>query len=769
MYVKGSVDIRADLNALIGGAAQTPGNLVIYAAGDGVSFAAAATTSVSALIYAPLAACGNDPATTAVTNYFGSLVCDTISVAGAWTQQYDESALAHYADPVPGVQHTYAPGVVSAVTKKKYTPATFAASATCTPPVPGNATGYWKLDESTGQVAADMAAGAGDAAWQTGAHRVDGVCGLAAQMSPDGYAVSGSAVVHPTHGASVEFWAKIKPNTFTDTLMSVGGYRVQYHQSNKIQVTDSATGTHTVRLPFTVQNSGQWHLYTITVSDAGEVVLYIDGAEKGRATDTSLSAGALSGALTLAKGPATGAVDEAAYIPVTLSPDDVAAHWLSWFNPTKFDRPYTTTDAGTPFSAPRTVTNGATTNKELHLAWEAPTGTFPVASTLLTNYQVEELRGGTWTAIESGIPASATSVTHANPTKGDVDYRVCAVYNGDRRCADPVRVFALDAPPAPTVTGAGPATLTAVPVTWTEPSSPAAPADRIDQYQYQYRIDGGDWQQGAPADALTRTATVRADASQTVEVQARAHNPSGWPLVEVVRDGDLAVRARGLRPGRPDGDRGVGDLDRSGNHHHVRVPVPGGRGGRVDVREADQRHRRDRDRRRRAGGRGAGPRPERGRLVGLVRHVLRADRTGRAGGVRGWRRHPDHGAGVLVHPADHRHVQVPIPGRGRHRLDRVRRPARHPRGHRREPRAGRSGAGRSPQRDRLVRVVGHVHDAHVGPVPDRVGQRCRHRDHRPGDLDASGRCDLVPVQVRARRRRLGAVRRAGGRDRRHHR
>lgn len=48
MYVKGSVDIRADLNALIGGAAQTPGNLVIYAAGDGVSFAAAATTSVSA-------------------------------------------------------------------------------------------------------------------------------------------------------------------------------------------------------------------------------------------------------------------------------------------------------------------------------------------------------------------------------------------------------------------------------------------------------------------------------------------------------------------------------------------------------------------------------------------------------------------------------------------------------------------------------------------------------------------------------------------------
>ena len=524
LFVQGSIDIRANLNAPSGGAVANPASLVIYSTGQTVSFEAPNNTTISTLLYAPLAACGNEPGTTNTTLFNGSLVCDTISVAGAWHHRFDEAALADFVDPVPDAGRTFAPGVVDVLLDRDE--AIGSGAGTCDPDAPAGATGYWKLNEAIGTTAADTAGLVGDATWNgTQALRADGVCGLATRASTTGPSVSGDQPVTSPDGLTLEFWARNQPNTFAETLMSAGGVRVQFHQTNKIRVVDAGDSSVGVTLPFTVQNVQHWHLYTVTVSPSGEVVLFINGFEKARATDARLATGALSSPLQIGRGSNNVVIDEAVFYPRVLTAEDAANRWNWWLNPPQFDRPFILTDPGTPFSSPLAVQNNGTTRTELRIRWNTPTGTFPVNSPL-TGFTVQEMRGSTWTTIGT-TPGSATTFQMANPTNGAVDYRVCAVFNGDTRCSAPVTILSLDVPPAPTVSDDGVPTATSIPFRWTRPDSPSAPASYLTAFQYQYRIDGGAWTT-VNTNTSTLNAALTATNGQFVEIQVRAENTSGW-------------------------------------------------------------------------------------------------------------------------------------------------------------------------------------------------------------------------------------------------
>ena len=529
VFVQGGTDIRADLNAPSGGSPARPAALTIYSTGHTVSFEAPHNTTIAALVYAPLAACGNNPGTTTATNFHGSLVCDTVSLAGPWRHTFDEAALIDFVDPVPEARRTFAPGQMDIIQPREVPEGPVAGS--CQPPAPGGATGYWRLNENIGTVAQDSVGLIGNLAWNGGqGTRVPGVCGMATRGTTGGPAVSGTQSVSSPDGLTLEFWARVNPNVASHTLMAGGGVRAEFHQSNRIRVVSQADPNVSVMLPFTIQNVQHWHLYHVAVSDAGEIALFIDGFEKARVTDARFSTGNLAGPIQIAHDQSftanrNMAVDEAVFYPRALTPSDVGGRWSQWLNPPQFDNSFVITDPGTPFTAPINVANNGTNRDELRIRWSAPEGTFPTTSPL-TSFTIQEREGEEWVTIGS-TAGSATSFSRANPTHGSVQYRVCAVFNGDARCSGAVTIFTLDVPPAPTVLENGTPTATNVPFRWTRPDSLAAPASYLTAFEHRTRVQGGEWS-SAVVDADVLTAARTASPGQAIEIQVRAENPSGW-------------------------------------------------------------------------------------------------------------------------------------------------------------------------------------------------------------------------------------------------
>lgn len=503
LYVNGVVQIRDDLNPPLTGQLATPAGLTIYSTGGAIAFDAPAGTAISALTYAPLAACGTNPASSEKVTYYGSLVCNTVSLGGAWEHLYDDAAVAEYVDPVPGAAKTFSPGVPGAVDFDEFHVPENYIPASCAVTAPTGAAGYWKLDEP-GILARDSSGQGKDAGWlTTGGGRPDGVCSQGAAAHTGG-AVTGTHPMTFVHGMSVEYWAK----GLLGSPVDVGGVRVGHDDTDHVTVTISGA-TH--RVPFTVQNTDAWHLYTLTVDADGAVTLYVDGQAKGTVS-TGTPPATLSGKLTIADGTA-GAVDEVVAYDSVLTAGTVADRYTWWVDTVS----PTTADPGTPFTAPTGVADDGTTPTLLGVRWNVPTGTFPTDSEL-TSYRVEvaDTTAGPWTQIGT-TNGAATTWQQSDPPLGSLQYRVCAVYNGDERCSGPVGIVTLEPPVAPTVS---------IAINGTQATATWNAVPFADEYKVYYRIDGGSWILAHDA-TTTRSYTRTVPAGTQVGVRVMGRNAAG--------------------------------------------------------------------------------------------------------------------------------------------------------------------------------------------------------------------------------------------------
>ena len=538
LFVNGLVVINASLNAPLNGQLASPSSLVIYSTGDAVSFAPAGSASISAMIYAPRATCGTDPANTSDITYFGSLVCDVVSIGGHWDHLYDEAATAEYVDPVPGAAKTYSPGVPSAVGFDDFVMPHDWTANTCVYAPPAGSNGYWKLDEPAGPLARDSAGQVGAAGWTAnGGGRTDGVCGKATLAGPAG-SIIGTQPVTSTYGVTFEYWAK----NLVGTAVQLGGVTVSHDATSHVTV---KVGANAVKVPFTVQNHDQWHLYTVTISTSGDVTLYVDGIAK-KTVATGVAPASVTGPLLAAAGANTGALDEVVYYPSVLNATQVATRYTWWTSPLKISSSVTLTNPGTPFTAPGSVADNGSGAAALKVRWTAPTGTFPTTSPL-TSYRVEQssTSTGPWSppdASASSVAGTATSWQMANPAPGKRYYRVCAVYNGDSVCSTSVAITTLEVPTAPVVT-VGAITTTTAAFSWTTPTYTAS-------FESQYRLNGGAWvgQYGAADPAvithpLATPSITHGPVTQgtRVEVRVRAVNAAGAGPWSAVATANLSV------------------------------------------------------------------------------------------------------------------------------------------------------------------------------------------------------------------------------------
>ena len=511
LYVNGTVQILSSLNAPGTGTLASPATLVIYSTGASVSFSPPDGTGVSAMIYAPLAVCGTDPANASHITFFGSLVCGTISIAGHWEQLYDDAATAEFTDPVVGSAKTFAPGVPSTVGFNDFLVPSGWVANTCAVPSPSGAAGYWKLDGAAGFFAQDSSGSGLAAGWKdtTAAGRADGVCDKAAVVKAGG-AVIGGVSKTAINGLSLEYWA----NSMVGNSVTMAGVRIDQDSLRHVTVT---VGSSAVRIPFSVENYPNWHLYTVTVSPAGVVSLYVDGALKGTGSSGTATS-ATSGPLTIGNGSA-GAIDEVVYYDKPLDALTIASRFDGW-NTTlaAMGAPLTTSSAGVPFSVPGTVTDGGSGPSILKVNWTKPTGDFPTADPT-TSYRVEtgDAAGGPFSTLGTAL-ATATAYWQSSPPVGAHYYRVCAIYNGDTKCSTAVKIITLDVPAAPVLTLGAVTTTTAV-FNWTAPQYAAT-------YQSQYSFDGGAWVLLDEGTNLSRTHGPTTQGS-TIAVQVRAINAAG--------------------------------------------------------------------------------------------------------------------------------------------------------------------------------------------------------------------------------------------------
>lgn len=540
VFVNGLVVVNGSLNAPSTGLLAEPASLVIYSTGDVVSFTPPANSVVNAMIYAPLATCGTNPANSSQITYFGSLVCDVVSLGGSWDHLYDEAATASYQDPVPGAKKTYSPGVSTTVDFDDFqVPSDWTANS-CVYAPPAGATGYWKLDEPAGLLARDSAGQVGAAGWSGKGPRVDGVCGTGTATGTGGASIIGSQPVTSTFGMTVEYWAK----DLVGTAVQLGGVTISHDASRHVTVTMGATS---FKFPFTIQNDDKWHLFTVSINTSGSATLYIDGVAK-KTVATAIAPASLSSPVSIAQGT-QGAVDEVVYYPSVVTATDIANRFTWWTSPLKISASAQLTPAGTPFSAVGGFANNGSGPTALKVRWTAPTGTFPIADPL-TSYRVErgDAVGGPFTSIGTAV-GTATTFDLANPAPGQKWYRVCAVYNGDSVCNTAIAIVTLDVPTAPVVS-VGTITTTTAAFSWTTPTYTAS-------FESQYRLNGGTWTGAAgaadPAVITHALATPNITHGPTtqgtrIEIRVRAVNVAGtgpWSAVAVANLGIQTPAANG--------------------------------------------------------------------------------------------------------------------------------------------------------------------------------------------------------------------------------
>ncbi|WP_156250978.1 hypothetical protein [Pseudactinotalea terrae] len=508
VVVHGNILIEKSLNAPGSSYAwATPSRLAIYSTGKAVTFSpnesAAPGTAVAALLYAPRAVCSTDPAAqdagepedtdhTGSILYSGSLVCDTISIGGSWTHAYDDAIPVNYVDPLES-QKSWVIGAPDVVDPDQWEVPVGWEDPTCVPPLPNNATGWWRLTEPSGSIAMDSA-GSTDLGWLTSA-RGDGIChnSKGAALAAGQSAATDQLLVSAVNGVTLEWWGKDAVGALTSAGVSVTG-DAQRHLS----VTSGGT---TARFPFSVENHDSWHLFTVTVAPSGEAKLYVDGEHKKTVTVGSPAAGGRT-----AVGPGTrGSVSELVTYSRVLAAADVQQRWAAW-NASVY---FTVTDPGTPFTAPVLTDNGSTST-ELRVKWTGPTGTFPDEAHL--RLEQATTTSGPWSSIRTDIISTAHDTTVPSPA-GRAYYRICAVYNGDEMCSAAVEIIVI--PPAPVVTLASTGSTSA---RWTWTAVPGAA-----RYEVQYRINGGGWS------ALVNTGTTR-----------------GWTSPTVTAGSNLEIRARGV-------------------------------------------------------------------------------------------------------------------------------------------------------------------------------------------------------------------------------
>jgi hypothetical protein len=533
VYVYGTIQVAANLNAPLTGQLASPASLVLYSTGGSVTFAAPDNSAVSAMLYAPLATCGNNPGTTSHMTYFGSLVCGTVSLAGKWEQLYDEAAIASYVDPVIAAvdpvsgKHmggkTFAPGVASAVAYGTFlAPVGWDPSLnTCGLASPATATGYWRLDEGSGILARDSAGGGLAGGWRStaAAARTPGVCGNAALLSAGG-AVIGSTSKSSANGLSLEYWGR----SIVGTSVSMAGVKVTHDDIRHVSVTVGTAAA--VRLAFSVENYDQWHLFTVSVSPTGTVTLFVDGLAKATGTSAAIPS-STSGLLTVGDGAATGAIDEVVYYgDAPLTPTDVATRWSTLI--AIMGTHFTTHPAGVAFSAPSAVVDGGSGPTLLKVNWTKPTGDFPTGDATVSYYlEVANAAAGPWGPLTPGTaPGTALTYSQANPAPGTHYYRVCAKYNGDVKCSTGVSIVTLSIPVAPSVWVTG--------VTTTTSAYQWGAVPYAATYESVYRTNGGAWS-GVIGEGTNVSRTHGPTTEGTrIDIMVRAVNAAGtgpWSAV----------------------------------------------------------------------------------------------------------------------------------------------------------------------------------------------------------------------------------------------
>lgn len=533
LYVYGNVIIEQSLNAPAAGTPALPGDVQMYVAGTQVMVNSTSSASegiaVAALIYAPTASCANKPVDNKKVTYYGSLVCDTISLAGPWTQWYDEAQTVDLSDPVPGAKKVWTVGPEQRVDEGDHlVPENWDASS-CTVMAPANAGAYWKLDEQTGNTAHDSSTNGRDAIWNTGASRQAGICAKAAPFIPSGAVTYATPLTNSTTGMSVQWWA----NNPIGIAFEGGGVRIEHTSDMHVKVT---SGGVSAQVPFTVQNADKWHWYAITISPTGVTRLFVDGVYKD--TVTVAAPEAAGGPVTLGAGT-RGLLDEVAYFPKELSSTDIANRWTGVWTQSMT---WTSSFSGTPIKAPTGVADDGTTASTLKMTWMPASGTISGPGTTPGSYvfNYSTTSTGPWTQGPWTAGSTATSLsTSASVPAGMNYYRVCMAYNGDQKCSVPTPIITILVPNAPFVRAADITTTTAR-FFWPAVSGAST-------YEIQYRVNGGAWSATVTNPASTPEIALGPTTQGTlIEVRVRSVNAAGASAWSSIARAELFIQEPGV-------------------------------------------------------------------------------------------------------------------------------------------------------------------------------------------------------------------------------
>ena len=533
LFVRGNILIEDHLNAP-DAAEANPGSLVIYSTARTVTFDVPATgtdgTGIAALLYAPLATCGNNVAGNGLVKYYGSLVCDVVSISGPWEHQWDEAGSVALREIVPGASKVWTLSPTQKIDEGTHHTPEGWDRVTCVAPRPVNAWGWWKLDERLPSTIARNSAGTGtrDGAWSSvTAARPEGVCGQGAAMTPTGAFSYPTVVPGSTqNGATVEYWAK----NAVGTIFEGAGIKVEHIDTNKVRVTAGGTTNH---IPFTVQNFDRWHLFTVTFAPDGTARLYVDGQYKDWVQVGAIAAaGSPIQVGVAASGAPAGAIDEVVYYERQLptSPtNEVKQRWDAW---SRYVDTTTIPSPGTPFTAPSGLRDAGSTHTAVNLAWTAATGTLPSGQ---ATYQVEySAPGGAVAAIGAPVPVGTVTARLEPPPLGTFHYRVCTVYNGDQKCSTHIEITTITLPAAPTVTVSNITHTTAL-FSWNTPQF-------TERYESQYRTNNGAWSTTLNH-ALTQKSITHGPTTQgtKIDVRVRGVNVLGAGPWSTVSTGQLTV------------------------------------------------------------------------------------------------------------------------------------------------------------------------------------------------------------------------------------
>lgn len=528
VYVHGSIELAASLNAPSLNQLGNPAKLFVYSAGQAVTITPTETanpgTSVAAMLYAPRAACSTDPANAKAggsyagqMTWYGSLVCDTVSLGGSWRHLYDDAGTVRYIDPVPGAAKAWTTGTYDVIgTGDQWDIPIGWETGTCVLPAPVDAISYWRLNEPSGLVALDSA-GDSDLEWTT-TDRGEGLCGKAAKFRSGGAAFSDQALRSATQGVTLEWWASGTPRSDLDaSTVESAGVRAVIDATGHVEVTAGGT---TDRIKFTVQNRDKPHTYTVTVTNAGDVTLYVDSVAKGAGKVGSPTAG---GATRLADGSG-GILHDVVVYGRTLTQQEVNDRWANWNENVSF----APSDAGTPVTPPTNVRDDGTSVQTLKMAWDAPSGTLPPegegSAELVAQWAPAE-SGQTYSTFAT-MPLGTGDLTEAAPALGENWYRICVVYNGDSFCSSSVALVTLDVPGVPTVT-VSEVTGNSARFSWGATTDAAS-------YRYQTRVDGGAWSSTTDnAAALSRVVTATGSKIEMRVQAVNAAGPSDWSTIAV--------------------------------------------------------------------------------------------------------------------------------------------------------------------------------------------------------------------------------------------